>query len=183
MCFLHPYQVPTVFISSDAIITYHVIRLITPYSHSLLKDRENFSEYEIKQNSTWRELFAIQLALQSFAPKISNKFICWETDSYASSLTVASESNNTGSPDLLGTQSHKTFKNIQSQSTLVVPFWHSASSQSFLQSYVSKESNSYVVDYKVFTHHISVFSWGIISLLNRFKPIQNSDFGMQSRFS
>ena len=89
---------------------------------------KNFSEYEIKQNLTWRELFAIQFALQSFAPKISNKSVCWETENSAASLTVTSESNNTGSPDLLGTQSHKTFKNIQSQSTLVVPFWHSASS-------------------------------------------------------
>ena len=89
---------------------------------------KNFSEYEVKQSLTWRELFAIQFALQSFAPKISNKSVCWETENSAASLTVTSESNNTGSPDLLGTQSHKTFKNIQSQSTLVVPFWHSASS-------------------------------------------------------
>ena len=120
MCFLHPYQVPTVFISSDAIITYHVIRLITPYSHSFLKDRENFSEYEIKQNSTWRELFAIQLALQSFAPKISNKSVCWETDNYAVSLTVASESNNTGSPDLLVLKVIKHLKTSKSQNILLV---------------------------------------------------------------
>ena len=120
MCFLHPYQVPTVFISSDAIITYHVIRLITPYSHSFLKDRENFSEYEIKQNSTWRELFAIQLALQSFAPKISNKSVCWETDNYAVSLTVASESNNTGSPDLLVLKVIKHLKTSKSQKILLV---------------------------------------------------------------
>ena len=110
-----------------------VKRVVTPYSHNFLKEREyiclkNLGEYEIKQNSTWRELFAIQFALQSFAPKISNKSVCWETENSAASLTVTSESNNTGSPDLLGTQSHKTFKNIQSQSTLVVPFWHSASS-------------------------------------------------------
>ena len=74
---------------------------------------KNFSEYEIKQNLTWRELFAIPFALQSFAPKISNKSVCWETENSAASLTVTSESNNTGSPDLLGTQSHKTSKNIQ----------------------------------------------------------------------
>ena len=85
---------------------------------------KNFSEYEVKQNLTWRELFAIQFALQSFAPKISNKSVCWETENSAASLTVTSESNNTGSPELLDTQSYKTFKNIQSQSTLVVPFWH-----------------------------------------------------------
>ena len=89
---------------------------------------KNFSEYEVKQNLTWRELFAIQFALQSFAPKISNKSVCWETENSAASLTVTSESNNTGSPDLLDTQSYKTFKNIQSQSILVVYFWHSASS-------------------------------------------------------
>ena len=89
---------------------------------------KNFSEYQIKQNLTWSELLAIQVTLQSFAPKVSDKSVCWDTENSAASLTVTSESNNTGSPDLLGTQSHKTFKNIQSQSTLVVPFWHSASS-------------------------------------------------------
>ena len=115
----------------------------TPYLHKLFKgEREyicfkNFSEYEVKQNLTWRELFAIRFALQSFAPKINNKSVCWETENSAASLTVTSESNNTGSPDLLDTQSYKTFKNIQSQSTLVVSFWYLASS--FLQSYVSME--------------------------------------------
>ena len=74
---------------------------------------KNVSEYEIKQNLTWRELFAVQFALQSFAPKISNKSVCWETENYVASLTVTSESNNTSSPDLLGTKSHKTFKNNQ----------------------------------------------------------------------
>ena len=127
--------------------------------------------HETKQNLTWRELFAIQFALESFAPKISNKSVCWETENSSASLTVTSESNNTDSPDLLGTQSHKTFKNIPSQSTLAVPFWHSASSSAFLQSYASRELNSYAVDCKVFTHHINVFSWGKISRLNRFKPI------------
>ena len=106
----------------------HVIRVITPSSHSFLKEREYicfkiFSEYKIKQNSTWRKLFAIQFALQSLAPKSSSKSTCWETESYATWLTVTSESNNTGSPDLLGTQSHKIFKNIQkskhSRSTLL----------------------------------------------------------------
>ena len=115
----------------------------TPYLHKLFKgEREyicfkNFSEYEVKQNLTWRKLFAIQFSLQFFAPKISNKSVCWEKENSAASLTVTSESNNTSSPDLLDTQSYKTFKNIQSQSTLVVSFWYSASS--FLQSYVSME--------------------------------------------
>ena len=59
---------------------------------------------------TWRELFAIQFPLQSFAPKISNKSVCWETENSAASLTVTSEST-----DFLDTQSYKTFKNIQSQ--------------------------------------------------------------------
>ena len=36
---------------------------------------KNFSAYDIKQNSTWRELFATQLALQSFASKISNESV------------------------------------------------------------------------------------------------------------
>ena len=73
-----------------------------------------FSEYEIKQSSAWRELFAIQFALQSFAPKIRNKSVCWETDSYAASLTVTSEIiRHTGSLDLLGTQSHQTSENIK----------------------------------------------------------------------
>ena len=77
----------------------------TPYLHKLFKgEREyicfkNFSEYEVKQSLTWRELFAIQFALQSFAPKISNKSVCWETENSAASLTVTSESYNTGSLD------------------------------------------------------------------------------------
>ena len=45
--------------------------------------------------------------------KISNKLVCWETENSSASLTMTSESNNTGSLDFLGTQSHKTFKNIQ----------------------------------------------------------------------
>ena len=95
----------------------HVIRVVTPYLHKFFKgEREyicfkNVSDYEVKQNLTWRELFAIQFALQFFAPKTSNKSVCWETENSAASLTVTSESNNTGSPDLLDTQSYKTFKN------------------------------------------------------------------------
>ena len=109
---LHPYQAPTVFISSDAIITQSRNMSNHALLAQLLKgERENicfksFSECEIKQNLTWRESFAIHFALQSFAPKISNKSVCWETDNYTGSLTVASESNNTVSPVLLGTQSH-----------------------------------------------------------------------------
>ena len=88
---LYPYQVPTVFISSDAI------------NHALSAQffkggREyicfkNFSEYEIKQSSTWRELFAIKFALHSFAPKISNKSVHWETENYTASLIIASGGN------------------------------------------------------------------------------------------
>ena len=84
--FLRPYQVPTVFISSDAIIT----SSRGTSSHALLAQFfkgereyicfENFSEYKIKKNLTWRELFAIQLTLQSFATKIRNKSVCWETE-------------------------------------------------------------------------------------------------------
>ena len=88
---LYPYQVPTVFISSDA--SNHAL------SAQFLKGgREyicfkKFSEYEIKQSSTWRELFAIKFALHSFALKISNKSLHWKTDSCAASLIVASGSN------------------------------------------------------------------------------------------
>ena len=96
-CILHPYQIPTtVFISSDA--SYYAL------STQCFKGRRGqtcfkfFREYEIKQSLTWSELSAIQLALQSLAPKISNKSVCWETDNYA---------------DLLVTQSHKRSKNIQ----------------------------------------------------------------------
>ena len=111
-CILHPYQVPTVFISSDA--SYHAL------SAKVFKGgREQicfkfFSEYKIKQSPTWRELFAIQFALQSFAPEISNKSVCWETGNYTASLIVRSESYKTHwYLTLLGTQSHKTSKNIQ----------------------------------------------------------------------
>ena len=54
---------------------------------------KNFSEYEIKQSLTWNDLFAIQFALHSFAPKISNKSVHWESDNNAASLIVASGSN------------------------------------------------------------------------------------------
>ena len=47
----------------------------------------------MKQSSTWRELFALQFALHSFAPKISNKSVHWEIDNYAASLMVTSGSN------------------------------------------------------------------------------------------
>ena len=88
---LYPYQVPTVFISSDT--SNHAL------SAQFLKGgREyicfkNFGEYKIKQSLTWRELFAIKFVLHSFAPKISNKSLHWETDSYAASLIVTSGSN------------------------------------------------------------------------------------------
>ena len=87
---LYPYQVTTVFISSD--VSNHAL------SAQFLKGgREyicfkNFSEYEIKQSSTWRELFAIKFALHSIAPKISNKSVYWKLDNYAASL-IASGSN------------------------------------------------------------------------------------------
>ena len=47
----------------------------------------------MKQSSIWRELFAIQLALQSFVPKINKYPVCWETKNYAASLIVTSDSN------------------------------------------------------------------------------------------
>ena len=45
------------------------------------------NEYEITESSTWR--FPIQFALQSFAQKLSNKTVRWETENYAGSLIVA----------------------------------------------------------------------------------------------
>ena len=90
-CVLYSFQVPTVFTSSDA--SNHAL------SAQFLKGRreyicfKNFSEYEIKQSSTWRELFAIQFALHSFTPMISNKSVHWETDNYVAFLIVAPGSN------------------------------------------------------------------------------------------
>ena len=88
---LYPYQVSTVFISSDA--SNHALP-----AQFLKEGREyicfrNFSEYEIKQSSTWRELFAIKFTLHSFASKISNNSVHWETNNYAASLIVVSGSN------------------------------------------------------------------------------------------
>ena len=67
--FLHPCQVPHDFISTDAIIAYSR----NTSNHALFAqffkgEREciyfkRFSGYEIKQNLSWRGLFAIQLAL------------------------------------------------------------------------------------------------------------------------
>ena len=254
---MYPYQVHTVFISSDA--------SNQALSAQFLKGKreyicfKNFSEYEIKQSSTWRELFAIQFALHSFAPMISNKSVHWEIDNYAASLIVASGSNKTHLQTLAediydltfkhsiflqvkwisrhknqiaGTLSKtydfdewkttdtlfhylnrlccpftvdrfadnknanskfwcpdtskvdafaigwgngnnylvppiylvpKVIKHLQSskgQSTLVVPFWPSASFWPFLQSYPSKEFSSYVVDFKVFTQPHQCFQLG-----------------------
>ena len=140
---------------------------------NFLKEGENnmlFSEYEIKQSSAWRELFAIQFTLQSFAPKISNKSVCWEMDSYAASLTVTSEIiRHTGSLDLLGTQSHQTSENIKkSRHSRGTPLTLSFILAFFLQSCASKELNNYVV---ASTHHNNAFSWRKISLPNLFKQI------------
>ena len=258
---LYPYQVSTVFISSDA--SNHALP-----AQFLKEGREyicfkNFSEYEIKQSSTWRELFAIKL-LHSFASKISNNSVHWETDNYAASLIVASGSNkehlqtlaediyeltikyfivlqvkwipwhkkqiadalskyydfddwettdtllhylnrlwgpftidrfaknknanlkkfsskfwcpNTSQVDAFtkGRENDnnylvpttylvpKAIKHLQSskgQGTLVVPFWPSASFWPFLQSYASKDFNSYVVDFKLFTQPHQCFQLG-----------------------
>ena len=57
----------------------------------------------------------------------------------------------------------RVIKHLQSskgQGTLVVPFWPSASFWPFLQSYASKEFNSYVVDFKVFTQPHQCFQLG-----------------------
>ena len=76
---LYTYQVPTVFSSSDAsnhALSAQFLKGGTEYIYF-----KNFSKYEIKQSSTWRELFAIKFALHySFAPEISNKSVHWETD-------------------------------------------------------------------------------------------------------
>ena len=88
---LYPYQFPTVLISSDA--SNHALSAQFFKGGREYICFKNFSEYEIKQSSTWRALFAIQFALHSFAPKISNKSVHWGTDNYAVSLIVASESN------------------------------------------------------------------------------------------
>ena len=91
-CILLPYQIPTtVFISSDA--SYYALSAQSFKGGRGQTCFKFFSEYEIKQSLTWSELSAIQLALQSLAPKISNKSVCWETDNYVASLIVTSEIN------------------------------------------------------------------------------------------
>ena len=85
-CILHPYQFPTVFISSDA--SYHALP-----AQFFKGGREQicltfFRKYKIKLSSTWRKSFAIQFALKSFTPKGSNKTACWKTDNYAASLIM-----------------------------------------------------------------------------------------------
>ena len=86
-CVLYPYQISIVFISTDA--NSHALSaqfFERGRKHICLK---NFTEYEIKQSSTWMKLFAIQFPLHSFTPKIINKSI----DNYAPSLIVAYERN------------------------------------------------------------------------------------------
>lgn len=121
-------------------------QVITPLPRNFIKGRREqirfkfFSEYEKRQSSTWRELFATQFALQSFGPKMRNKSVCQETDNQAASLTVISKSNKApGSLDLLGIQSYIASKNIQKSRDS----WHLSGPQLhsslFLQSYASKE--------------------------------------------
>ena len=100
-CIFHPYQVPTAFLYSDA--SYHALTV-----HFFKGRREQicfkfFSEYEIKQSSTWKELIAIQFAPR---PSASNVYKINKT-SYIKVIRP------TGSFDLLGTQNRKTSKNIQ----------------------------------------------------------------------
>ena len=84
--------------------------------------------------------------------KSNSKFWCPDT-SKVDAFTIRWENNDNYlvPPTYLV---HKVIKHPQSskgQGTLVVPFWPSVSSWPFLQSYASKECNSYVVDFKVFT--------------------------------
>ena len=84
--------------------------------------------------------------------KSNSKFWCPDT-SKVDAFTIRWENNDNYlvPPTYLV---HKVIKHPQSskgQGTLVVPFWPLVSSWPFLQSYASKECNSYVVDFKVFT--------------------------------
>ena len=88
---LYPYQVPTVFISSEE--SNHALSAQFSKGEREYACFKKFSEYEMKQSSIWRELFAIQFALHSFAPKINNKSVHWETNNYVASLIVTSGSN------------------------------------------------------------------------------------------
>ena len=63
-------------------------------------------------------------------------------------------------PMYLVTKAIKHLQSSKGQGTLVVPFWPSASFWPFLQSYPSKEFNSYVVDFKVSTQPHQCFQLG-----------------------
>ena len=51
--------------------------------HSILETHKNFTEDEVDQSSTWRELEAVFFALQCFAPKLQGRSVNWETDNQA----------------------------------------------------------------------------------------------------
>ena len=68
--------------------------------------------------------------------------------------------NNYLAPLIVKKKNMEHLQSSRGQGTLVVPFWPSASFWSFLQSYTSKEFNSYVVDFKVFTQPHQCFQLG-----------------------
>ena len=79
--------------------------------------------------------------------KFNSKFWCPDDTSQVDAFTIGWENDN----NYLVPKVIKHLQSAKGQGTLVVLFWPSASFWFFLQSYASKEFNSYAVDFKVFT--------------------------------
>ena len=57
-------------------------------TNSNIKSHRNFTEWESKQSSTWREIIAIAYRLNSFLSDAKDSQISWFTDKYAATLIV-----------------------------------------------------------------------------------------------
>ena len=92
--------------------------------------------------------------------KFNSKFWCPDDTSQVDAFTIGWENDNNYlvPPNYLLPRVIKHLQSSKGQGTLVVPFWPSASFWPFLQSYASREFNSYVVDFKGFTQPHQWFS-------------------------
>ena len=93
--------------------------------------------------------------------KFNSKFWCPDISQVVVfAIGWGKDNNYLVAPIYLVTKAIKHLQSSKSQGTLVVPFWPSASFWPFSQSYPSKEFNSYVVDFKVFTQPHQCFQLG-----------------------
>jgi len=92
--YLKPYSIPKLIVSSDA--SNLGIAAFVKINGSYQLCFKNLTTLETTFSSTWRELYAIKYALESFS-MIKNEHILWQTDNFAASLICK---NGSSKPDL-----------------------------------------------------------------------------------